>query len=71
MCIASLDCMHPLQHHQWHSVLYAKVQFQLPKVFVLANKPPKHQLWHGSQCALSWLTASVISSACQIAHRCV
>ena len=43
-------------------VLDAKVQSQLPNVFVLANKPPEHQLWHGNTCARSWLTANVTIS---------
>ena len=40
-------------------VLDAEVQPQLPNVFVLANKPPEHQLWHGNTCARTWLTANV------------
>ena len=44
-------------------VLDAEVQSQLPNVFVLANKPPEHQLWHGNTCARTWLTADVPISA--------
>ena len=40
-------------------VLDAKVQSQLPNIFVLANKPPEHQLWHGNTCARAWLTTNV------------
>ena len=43
-------------------LLDAKVQSQLPNVFVLANRPPEHQLWHGNNCARCWLTANVLIS---------